>query len=611
MGSSIKRIQYRYDSVGNRIGMTDPDGGRFTYVYDSVNRIKEVVNPQGERTTYDYDPGGRRTVKKLANGTRASFSYDAASNLTRLANLKSDGTTISSFDYDYNKVGNRTAVQEADGSRVTWSYDATYQLTGEHRTGSTPYRDTYTYDASGNRLLKIHDGARTTSAYDAASQLIYSEDASGRTTYTFDADGNQEVVEQPSGERTTYAWDYENRMTSVRLPSGVRNTMAYDADGLRVKLEESTGTKKFVWDEQNYLAETDDNDDTQSVYTHAPKTSGTIISQRHNTNTHWYHFDISGSTRQLTDLSAATAASYDYDSWGTLIAVAGPPITHFLYKATRSYYFGADIDDYYVRDNNLTPSLGRWLSIHPSTVIFLAGQLYACQPIPGPTDGPDDARQETDGKVLITSDPKRQVLADLSCPEANIKLEPFIVWLFRVNPAPKGRAGYFIQKVDISCVYNDCSDCDQDPVEYTYYEVFRRDEKGKMLDNQQFSVNGITVVGTDIAYGKIVNGTCGEFTAKGEVRLFLKTDETKEVEQWQKNQTYPKSQQNVGKSCMTGVGDLHSSEDEPDWWGGSKSVGRYESALRVFDLSWDCCNNCNNFVLGNASPLRSSDDGDD
>jgi YD repeat-containing protein len=33
MGSPKKRIQYRFDSVGNRVGMTDPDGGRFTYAY--------------------------------------------------------------------------------------------------------------------------------------------------------------------------------------------------------------------------------------------------------------------------------------------------------------------------------------------------------------------------------------------------------------------------------------------------------------------------------------------------------------------------------------------------------------------------------------------------
>src|SRR4051812_16438842 len=110
MGSAKKRLQYAYDSRGNRRSLVDPDGGRFTYAFDILSRITQVLNPQGDRTSYSYDAGGRRTLKKLANGTRASFTYDAASNLTALANLKSDGTVISRFDYGYDKTGNRTRV---------------------------------------------------------------------------------------------------------------------------------------------------------------------------------------------------------------------------------------------------------------------------------------------------------------------------------------------------------------------------------------------------------------------------------------------------------------------------------------------------------------------
>ncbi|MBL8849284.1 MAG: hypothetical protein JNG89_06350, partial [Planctomycetaceae bacterium] len=46
-----------------------------------------------------------------------------------------------------------------------------------------------------------------------AGAFRYSQDVSGRTTFTFDADGNQQLVREPSGNRTTYSWDYENRMT--------------------------------------------------------------------------------------------------------------------------------------------------------------------------------------------------------------------------------------------------------------------------------------------------------------------------------------------------------------------------------------------------------------
>ncbi|MFN6106817.1 MAG: hypothetical protein ACK5TO_13990, partial [Planctomycetaceae bacterium] len=93
------------------------------------------------------------TVKKLANGTRASFTYDAASNLTTLANLFPDGTYISKYDYKYDATGNRYAVAEADGSRVTWLYDNLYQLTGENRTGTTPFRNT----SAANRSLVFAD----------------------------------------------------------------------------------------------------------------------------------------------------------------------------------------------------------------------------------------------------------------------------------------------------------------------------------------------------------------------------------------------------------------------------------------------------------------------
>jgi len=365
MGSTKKRAQYSYDAVGNRIGMVDPDGGRITYAYDSMGRTTSVVNPQGERTSYSYDANGRQTLKQLANGTRASFTYDDASQLTVLGNLKSDGSVISQFDYSYDKAGNRTAVAEADGSRVTWLYDDTYQLTGEHRTGSTPFRNTFTYDSAGNRTLKNEAGTRTTYAYDPANQLRYGETAGGRTTYTYDADGNQQLVTAPNNDRTTTLWDYENKATEVQLPSGIRNTMSYEPDGLRVKLEDSTGTKKFIWDDQNYLAETDENNDTQAVYTNEPAYYGNLISQRRESNTSYYHYEALGSTRELTDATEAITDTYLYDAWGVPLATVGATINPFRYVGNVGYYFDADTQDNYIRARIYRPTIGRWLSVDP------------------------------------------------------------------------------------------------------------------------------------------------------------------------------------------------------------------------------------------------------
>lgn len=66
-------------------------------------------------------------------------------------------------------------------------------------------------------------------------QLRYSQDSTGRTSYAFDAAGNQQIVREPSGSRTTYGWDYDNQNTLVRMPDGTRVTMAYNADFRRTR----------------------------------------------------------------------------------------------------------------------------------------------------------------------------------------------------------------------------------------------------------------------------------------------------------------------------------------------------------------------------------------
>ena len=359
-----KRVQYRYDSVRNKIGMTDADGGLHTYTYDVMRRLTGVINPLGERTTYAYDLNGRRTSVQLANGTRTSYVYDLGSRVQSVHTLKSDDSTVSKFEYEYDGNGRRTSVLEADGSRVTWTYDRISQVTSEWRTGTNPHRHTFTYDSVGNRTLKIEDGARTTLVYDASNQLLTSEDAGGTTTFSYDGNGNQTVVQKPNGDRTTQVWDYENRLIKTIQPSGGVTSMAYDADGLRLKLEEPTGTKLFVWDDQNYLAETDAAGTTQAAFTTEPSTYGSLISHRKAGATTTYHFDALGSTRALTDASEAVLKNYNYTAFGTLL---GTPTLHtpFLWGGMVGYYWDAALATQYIRARHYQPAIARWISLDP------------------------------------------------------------------------------------------------------------------------------------------------------------------------------------------------------------------------------------------------------
>ena len=95
--------------------------------------------------------------------------------------------------------------------------------------------------------MKNANGSLTTSTYDEADQLSTNQDSGGTTTYTFDANGNQQVALDPAGDRTTWTWDFDNQNTLVQIPDNTIVEMTYNADNRRVK---KVGNKKqnFVWD---------------------------------------------------------------------------------------------------------------------------------------------------------------------------------------------------------------------------------------------------------------------------------------------------------------------------------------------------------------------------
>lgn len=94
------------------------------------------------------------------------------------------------------------------------------------------------FDSRGNRTVNNQAGSRTTTTYDAGNQIICSVAAGGRTTYVFDANGNQQIVKNPDGTRTTVTWNYENQPTKYSQPWNATYpvvTMAYNADNQRVE----------------------------------------------------------------------------------------------------------------------------------------------------------------------------------------------------------------------------------------------------------------------------------------------------------------------------------------------------------------------------------------
>ncbi len=368
-------VSYSYSGINQRLTLQDPSLATFSYTYDAARRLSTVVNPQNSRTTFTYDLADRRMLAHNGNGTSTSYVYDAADRLLWLNHFGPGSAGIAGFTYTYDNVGNPQSVLELDGSTVDWTNDGANQLILEDRTGTdAAHRKNY-YDGRGNRFEQdLNSGLTKVNGftYDNADQLkvltSYNLPAIATlTSYTYDPAGNLLGVLNPPGTQpTTFVWDDEGRSKLVQLPTGVSVTSTFNGDNLRMQRVDNTGTVRYVWDSQAYLAETDGSNVMQAEYTQEPAQYGGLLSQYRLTGGVWtpsyYHFDRIGSTRALTSSSGSITDTYFYEAFGTSLGGTGSTVNPFQFIGQLGYYRDAASGLYYVRDRVYDPVTGRWVS---------------------------------------------------------------------------------------------------------------------------------------------------------------------------------------------------------------------------------------------------------
>ncbi|WP_417847303.1 RHS repeat domain-containing protein [Thalassoglobus sp.] len=354
-------------------------------------------------------------------------------------------------------------------------------------------------------------------------------------------------------------------------------------------------TTYFLWDETdvNVIEEYDENFDKTVEYTHEPGLYGGIISQHRNGATSFYHEDALGNTVALTDESENVTDTYEYDAWGNEVSHAGTTENPFRWNGQAGYYFESASSQYYVRQRVYSPILARWLSVDPMTTYYLLHAYAYVANCPSNWKDPS-GMQEEEKSFSVEIRPTFEDLDNKKCGD-----NAQIGWIFRIKGGTKFE-GYFIQKVDITCAVNECDNCQAPPQSYTFYEAFRVDGDGKMIDFDEITVvNGKNFVITDQALGAAVNEKCGEYIANGEVRFFLKSPQTAAVDNWKKGLSHGEG------FCKTSVNKLPSSSDPPPWWNNDQSVSLFASAKRSFSIKWNCCPCNETKPVVSASPRKS------
>lgn len=263
-----------------------------------LNAIEVIVRGATNRTVFisdiNYNAKGQRTEIFYGNNTTTKYRYDEETfRLTRLLTTRNTGADIlQDLNYTFDPVGNITQIKDNAQPDVffdneqaqalnKFEYDAIYRLTkatGRKHAGQTDidntkrsdlnyrnfpflnsgainpndanafrnYTEQYSYDKANNMLGQQHTSknsnfTRTFNYANTNNQLTKTTVGAFNFSYTYDAHGNMELMEQLN-EMT---WDFMDHLKELDLGGGGHAYYVYDSKGQRVRkvIERPDGKK--------------------------------------------------------------------------------------------------------------------------------------------------------------------------------------------------------------------------------------------------------------------------------------------------------------------------------------------------------------------------------
>ena len=123
--------------------------------YNNASELESIYHNGTEVASYTYNRHGLLETKTYTGVGSVSYTFDALDRLSTLTNRKSDESLISSQSYKYDALGNKLQISTTRATTTfasAYRYDRKNQLVGEvYSVGATRYRNTYSYDGTGNR----------------------------------------------------------------------------------------------------------------------------------------------------------------------------------------------------------------------------------------------------------------------------------------------------------------------------------------------------------------------------------------------------------------------------------------------------------------------------
>lgn len=354
-----------YDSAGQLILLTNPQGVSTQYQYDTLGQVIRVVNTIGEETEFTenfiYDRRGNVVAYEIDDLLRHEYIYNVNNSLVQ-ANLAVGTDSEARYLFDYNPNNDLSCIIDPVGKRTSYLYpfNSSDRLASYVQSGVQDCNDlssnllaiSYGYDSAGNLESVTLPGSDDINlTYDSLDrQVRYVDGSDNSWAYTYDAAGNIAQISDPLGSVIAYTHDTYNRVTQIQYPSGSIATLRYDtagnlrtvtlpsnvngtSQGINYQLDEigqvtsiQVGANfiNFEYDSLGNILQRTAPDGVVTDYEYDP--AGNLISTRYSDGTGVdYSYDILG------NLLAVDNAQFEYDALGRVTLAQDNTSTSYRY----------------------------------------------------------------------------------------------------------------------------------------------------------------------------------------------------------------------------------------------------------------------------------------
>jgi RHS repeat-associated protein len=365
-----KTLDYDYGHLGYRQKLTCRSGidelFHYFYQYDDAGLLTTIHEmPLDKTIAFSHDDAGRLLTKTYSGNVTATRTYKPNGLLDQIVYRRTNGTPVESLTFGYDDLGLLTTISDSQGS-ASFTYDPLYRLGTAVYSGTTgQVNESYTYDATGNRLTST---ATSDWTYDGNNRLT----AYGGISFTHDPRGNQ-ASQTSGGSTTTYTHDPLNRLTGLNT-TGISSAYTYDHRSRRIKKTVNASTTWYLYDGNRLLAEFDAAGDLARHYLHNPRGPEPLsISQ--DGNSYPILTNHIGAPLHVLNADQDPVWSARYQTFGKALLNEDPDGNSVSFTCNLRFpgqYHDQESELYYNIARYYDPAQGRYLQPDP-----LGGTLYA------------------------------------------------------------------------------------------------------------------------------------------------------------------------------------------------------------------------------------------